>query len=125
MEDQSLVGGLTARFLEQLGYCAVQATGGRRGHRHAAGESADIHLVLTDVIMPDLSGPDLVQRLRQEGLHPRVLYMSGYAENVIEARGQTLDAPLLQKPFTLGDIARAVRQVLDEPEEDAGQARGR
>jgi DNA-binding NtrC family response regulator len=73
-----------------------------------------IQLVLTDVVMPSMSGRDLVRKLTAKYPHLRVLYMSGYTDNVI-ASGGVLEPGLafLQKPFTPVALAQKVREVLD------------
>jgi PAS domain S-box-containing protein len=113
VEDQSLVSGLAARFLEQLGYRVLAVSSASEAIAKLRESAETVHLVLSDVIMPEMSGPEMVQYLRQQGLAPQVLYMSGYAQDTIEARGQRLDAPLMAKPFTLEELALAVRQALD------------
>ena len=86
-----------------------------------------IHLLLTDVIMPGMNGRELAQRISEIRPNTKVLYMSGYTENVIGHNG-TLDADvrLLQKPFTLRDLKNKVREVLDStlfPQETAMSVR--
>jgi CheY-like chemotaxis protein len=80
----------------------------------AVAHDAVIHLLLTDVIMPGMNGRELAQRVLEIRPNVKVLYMSGYTENVIGRNG-TLDAGirLLQKPFTLRDLKNKVREVLD------------
>ena len=75
---------------------------------------AMIHLLLTDVIMPGMNGRELAQRISEIRPNVKVLYMSGYTENVIGHNGM-LDAGvrLLQKPFNLRDLKSKVREVLD------------
>ncbi|HDI59343.1 MAG TPA: response regulator, partial [Desulfobacteraceae bacterium] len=70
-------------------------------------------LVITDVVMPKMSGKELADRLRETHPDLKVLYMSGYTDNAIVHHG-VLDPgiPFIQKPFTLGDIAEKVRAVL-------------
>jgi len=93
----------------------------------AVAHSGVIHLLLTDVIMPGMNGRELAQRMAEIRPNTKVLYMSGYTENVIGHNG-TLDAGvrLLQKPFTLRDLKSKVREVLDSnpiPREDSMPAR--
>ena len=74
-----------------------------------------IHLMVTDVVMPKMHGPELAKRL--SSLYPKmkVLYMSGYVENVISHHGILEKAiEYIQKPFTVNDLARKVREVLDK-----------
>jgi response regulator RpfG family c-di-GMP phosphodiesterase len=80
----------------------------------AVAHEAVIHLLLTDVIMPGMNGRELAQRISEIRPNVKVLYMSGYTENVIGHNG-TLDAGvrLLQKPFNLRDLNSKVREVLD------------
>jgi two-component system cell cycle sensor histidine kinase/response regulator CckA len=74
----------------------------------------EIHLVLTDVVMPSMSGRELVQKLTAKYPHLRVLYMSGYTDDIITSGG-VLEPGLafLQKPFTPSVLAEKVREVLD------------
>jgi len=78
-----------------------------------ASDKATIHLLLTDIIMPDMNGKELYQKLI--AIHPnsRVLYMSGYTNNVIVHHG-ILDEGInfIQKPFTVQNLTRKVREVL-------------
>ena len=74
-----------------------------------------IHLILTDVVMPGMSGPNLVKRLKEIHLEMRVLYMSGYTDNAILHHGVLEEGTnFIQKPFTLENLARKVREVLDK-----------
>ena len=79
-----------------------------------------IHLMLTDVVMPQMSGRELAQRLGQLRPEIKVLYMSGYTEDAIVLQN-VLDSPMLflQKPFSYLDLIRQVRKVLDLKGEEA------
>jgi len=114
VEDETEVRRLAHRVLEDYGYTVLSAGRGADALRLAARHSGAIHLLLTDVIMPEMSGPLLAQRI--VGLRPdtAVLYMSGYTDNAPTAPGDS-DAPVhfLQKPFTPESLARKIRLVLD------------
>lgn len=75
-----------------------------------------IHLLLTDVVMPEMSGPDLAARLAQLRPEMKVLYMSGYTDDVIIHRGVLVEGTaFIQKPFAPDALARKIREVLDDP----------
>ena len=115
VEDDLTVRDVVREVLQSRGYTVLEATGSNEaleiGERQA---SRPIHLMLTDVVMPEMSGPQLADRLAC--LHPKmkVLYMSGYADAAV-ARHVKLsrDVPYLQKPFAAEALARKVRETLD------------
>ena len=73
-----------------------------------------IHLLLTDVVMPEMSGPELCQRLKRLRPRTRVLYMSGYTDEALGRHGVLEPGTvLLQKPFSMGELGQKVREVLD------------
>jgi signal transduction histidine kinase len=114
VEDADAVRALITRVLRETGYTVLEAESGDRALAVVADHAGPIHLLLTDVIMPGMSGLDLVARL--EDLRPgtRALYMSGYTGDAIVRHG--LFEPglhLLQKPFSAATLAGAVRAVLD------------
>ena len=96
------------------GYKVIEAADGAVAMQIAVAHEATIHLLLTDVIMPGMNGRELAQRISEIRPNVKVLYMSGYTENVIGHNG-TLDVGvrLLQKPFNLRDLKSKVREVLD------------
>ena len=112
VEDDVAVRQLTLGMLASLGYDAIQAQSGPDAVRLAS-EHETIHLLLTDVIMPDMSGHEVCQQVTR--VHPKIkaLYMSGYTADVIAHHG-VLDpgVHLLQKPFTLETLSQKIRQVL-------------
>jgi CheY-like chemotaxis protein len=114
VEDQDDVRELTARVLRREGYVVLEAASGAEALATAASHTGAIHLLLTDVVMPGLSGRQVAEQLT--GVRPeiRVLFMSGYTDNVIAQRG-VLEAgtAFLSKPFTPDALADKVRGVLD------------
>jgi PAS domain S-box-containing protein len=127
VEDEANLRYLARQFLEKQGYRVIEAADGAVALQIAVAHEAVIHLLLTDVIMPGMNGRELAQRILEIRPNVKVLYMSGYTENVIGRNG-TLDAGvrLLQKPFTLRDLKSKVREVLDStplPREDAMSVR--
>jgi len=113
-EDEANLRYLARQFLEKQGYRVLEAADGAVAMQIAVAHEGVIHLLLTDVIMPGMNGRELAQRISEIRPQTKVLYMSGYTENVIGHNG-TLEAGvrLLQKPFTLRDLKGKVREVLD------------
>jgi CheY-like chemotaxis protein len=115
-EDEQLVRLLVRRVLEQAGYTVLAAPGGADALQLAAHYPGRIDLLLTDVVMPEMSGRELMRRLAEQRPATRVLYMSGYSDDAVAQHG-VLDPgiALIQKPFTPEALARKVREVLDAP----------
>ena len=116
VEDEPAVRELARLVLSEHGYTVIEAQNSEDAVRLAGRHGSEIHLLLTDVVMPGMSGHDLAKHLT--ALHPnlRVLYMSGYTYNVMGDNG-TLEEGLsfLQKPFTPQALAQRVREALDRP----------
>ena len=114
VEDAAAVRMVTRQVLDRYGYAVLEAPNGDTALRLAAKHHGPIHLLLTDVIMPGLSGRELAEQLAQLRPDMRVLYVSGYADNAMVHHG-ILEAGIayLQKPFTPEALARRVRDVLD------------
>jgi len=114
VEDEANLRYLARQYLEKQGYKVIEAADGAVAVQIAVAHEATIHLLLTDVIMPGMNGRELAQRISEIRPNVKVLYMSGYTENVIGHNGM-LDAGvrLLQKPFNLRDLKSKVREVLD------------
>ncbi len=117
VEDEDAVRGLTRRCLESSGYTVLQASSAEEALPIAARHAGRLDLLLTDVIMPGASGPELARRLLELRPGTRVLYVSGYTDASMASQG-ALDngAFFLQKPFTPETLARKVREVLDARE---------
>jgi two-component system, cell cycle sensor histidine kinase and response regulator CckA len=114
IEDEEHVRAVSRAILARNGYNVVEA-GSPREALEVCGElSSPIHLVLSDVVMPQMSGPELAKRLRSLRPEIKVLFMSGYTDDTIIRHGM-LDPKtrFLQKPLTPEDLLRKVREVLD------------
>jgi nitrogen-specific signal transduction histidine kinase len=114
VEDAASVRLVTRQVLERFGYAVLEAPEGDTALRLATKHRGPIHLLLTDVVMPGISGRDLAQQLAPLRPEMKVLYASGYANNAIIQHG-ILEPGIayLQKPFTPETLARRVREVLD------------
>ncbi len=116
VEDEPQVRGVTVRTLRQAGYRVLVADGGTTALAASRAEPGPIHLVLSDVVMPGQSGPEVAAALALERRGLKVLFVSGHAEEAVARRG-VLDpaANLLSKPFTPEDLLLRVRRALDAP----------
>jgi PAS domain S-box-containing protein len=113
-EDEFAVREKVRDLLENAGYRVLPASDGGQAFRLASEESQPIHLLLTDVVMPELSGPRLFERLRPHRPEMKVLYMSGYPD-ADDARIDVRSEPnFMPKPFTEAQLLRRVRKALDE-----------
>ena len=116
VEDNEAVRELSARALRRRGYTVHEARNAEQAIEWSQTSGVKPELLVTDVIMPGLSGPNLAARLTTQAPALRVLYMSGYADDAMPAHGKFWgDVPLLQKPFTPGQLAERVRLCLDSP----------
>ena len=113
-EDEAEVRALIRSILEKDGYTVLAASNGKEALALAAQHGGSIDLLVTDVIMPEMGGRELVERMREFQPHVRALYVSGYAPSDIDQHSAPApDAPYLQKPFTGRALTRAVRAALD------------
>jgi len=114
VEDNDSVREIAARALRRRGYTVYEAASAEDAHEWACRAHVTPDLLVTDVVMPGESGPELAQRLTECYPALRVLLMSGYTDAADEAQGAYLGGlPFLQKPFTAGQLAERVRLVLD------------
>jgi DNA-binding response OmpR family regulator len=113
VEDDPVVGNLVREFLQEGGYKVLPATHPSLAIRVCREHKGPIHLMVTDVVMPAWSGPEVAARFAEYHPEGQVLYISGYAEEALRRQG--LDpsrAPVLQKPFTRESLLRKVRETL-------------
>ena len=114
VEDEPAVLALSQRALEAHGYVVLAASDATTALRLVERHGGTIHLLLTDVVMPGMSGRDLADQLAARRPGTRVLYMSGYPGDAVVQHGELQPgASFLQKPFSADGLARKVRDVLD------------
>ena len=114
VEDDATVRELTGRALKAQGYTLLEAQDGQAALELSNRYSDPIHLLLTDVVMPGMTGRQLAERLRPHRAEMRVLYMSGYTDDAIALRGVLAEGTMfLAKPFTEEALTQKVRAVLD------------
>ncbi|MCX8038230.1 MAG: PAS domain S-box protein [Candidatus Sumerlaeia bacterium] len=117
VEDEESVRTLSVHILHDLGYTVFEASNGEEALQVARELGCQsLHLLLTDVVMPQRGGKSLAQHLRAENPHLKVLFISGYSEEgAIGLGAMESGTAFLQKPFTPGALARKVRELLDAP----------
>jgi PAS domain S-box-containing protein len=114
IEDDIPILNFAKTILEKLGYTVVAESSPSKAI-HLAGENADkIHLLVTDIVMPEMNGRELASSLQSIYPHMKSLFMSGYTSEVVERHGVlSSDFNFIQKPFTMHSMATKVREVLD------------
>ncbi len=115
VEDEGLVRSFGIRVLKRLGYNVISASDGEEALNFAREHEEKIHLLLTDLVMPNIDGKELAKKLKEERPNIKVLYVSGYSSEITMQHGVLSDETnFLQKPFTIENLAQKVREVLDE-----------
>lgn len=116
VEDEPEVRTLAREFLEEHGYRVLLAPSGSAALDLVEREADPIHLLVTDVVMPHMNGPELASRAMAVRPSLKVLYVSGLMGKTVVCDGAMVPgAVVLHKPFTADDLARKVREVLDGP----------
>jgi two-component system, cell cycle sensor histidine kinase and response regulator CckA len=114
VEDEKGVRELAREYLEMTGYTVIEAENGHTALELAGLHSGPIHLLMTDVVMPGISGRELSERVKAIRPGIRVLFMSGYTDQAVVHHGiLETDAVLLQKPFTVAALAAKLRDILN------------
>jgi PAS domain S-box-containing protein len=115
-EDEDSLRRAATRLLEKHGYRVLAAASGTDALQLFRDHAGEIDLVVADVVMPGLGGPQLAGELRRSGCTVKVLFTSGYTErDVQETKALAPDEPFLAKPWTVTDLLTRVREVLDQP----------
>ena len=114
VEDDDALRSVAYRMLKQRGYQVLEAASGPEALRLASQTQDPIHLLLTDLVMPQMNGQELAQTLSALHAETKMLYMSGYVGEMVDRHGVLEPGvAFLQKPFTLEILSQKVREVLD------------
>ena len=114
VEDEPSVLQMTTRMLQRLGYSVLTASTPAEAIRLAEAPYVEIHLLLTDVIMPEMNGRDLAEQLLTINNGIKCLFMSGYTSDIIDNQGLLIEGMrFIQKPFSKNELASKIREMLD------------
>jgi PAS domain S-box-containing protein len=114
VEDEEGVRRMACKMLESLGYTPLPASDGEEGVRVAEAHSGSIDMIITDVVMPNLSGPEMIDRLRLSLGHIPHLYVSGFTMDKLKEHGADgSEHQLIRKPYSRETLARRIRETLD------------
>ncbi|HWF39790.1 MAG TPA: ATP-binding protein [Candidatus Acidoferrales bacterium] len=116
VEDESGVRALTREFLKVSGYAVLEAKDGFEALEEASKYTGKIHLLLTDMVMPRMSGSELAARMKAARPDTKILYMTGYAEYMAGGASAAQQFPILQKPFSVSSLVENIRAVLADKE---------
>ncbi len=117
VEDEPAVRSMTVRGLRKHGYTVLEAMSGHDALERIESSAIPIDLVVSDVVMPEMSGRELAQRVVAVSPETRLLFVSGYTDSIVARHGlgeDEAEVPFLQKPYTPATLARKVRSLLDE-----------
>lgn len=112
VEDDEMMRSLTRKLLQEQGYSVIEANNGKVALEWAEANPGQIDLLLTDVVMPAVSGPELAERLSRSHPGLKVVYMSGYTGELMEASERLKHGILLEKPFTRTALLNVLHQTL-------------
>ena len=116
VEDEEEVRKLVARSLKKQGYKVLEASQGKEAFSLCEEQGGPIHLMVTDVVMPEMTGVELAKHIKQVYPEMKVLYMSGYTSDRVAINCEKVEKGIefIQKPFTVYKLARKIREVLDK-----------
>lgn len=116
VDDEINIVTVVKQILTEQGYHVISATSGSEALTISNQQANPIDMILTDIIMPEMNGPDLVRNMRLNRPNLKALYMSGYPNNAAKQIGVLKpNTAILQKPFSSATLAQCIRKVLDEP----------
>jgi DNA-binding NtrC family response regulator len=123
VEDEPAARRALEEFLREDGHTVISAGTGADAERLWGESGAEIDVVLTDTVMPRMSGPELVQRLRTLNPDVKVIFMSGHTPETVLRHGAVAGADFLQKPFEIDDLLRKVRAMVGREKRPGGASR--
>src|SRR5262249_3125148 len=116
VEDEDMVRNVTTLLLESLGYRVLEAANGQQAKRLFETSSEKIDLLMTDVVMPDITGQEVAEALLVRDPSLAVIFQSGYTDDVMVRQGiWDVQVAFLKKPFSREVLSQKVREVLDRP----------
>jgi CheY-like chemotaxis protein len=115
VEDEDQVRKLASKILQGRGYVVLEARDGREGISVSEAHQGKIDLLVSDVVMPELGGREMAERILRTRPDIKLLFMSGHTQDVILKEGIKAGAAFLQKPFAPSELAHKVREILDSP----------
>jgi two-component system, cell cycle sensor histidine kinase and response regulator CckA len=114
VEDEAGLRTITKEFLESIGYTVLESGNGAEALAVTLKHQGPIHLILTDLVMPGIRGPEIALRFRKSHPAGKVIVMSGYSDPVMHANELAPDTVFLEKPFNVVTLAQQLRKALDE-----------
>jgi signal transduction histidine kinase/CheY-like chemotaxis protein len=120
VEDEEAIRRLTRMILQERGYVVIDASNGREGLTLCETHAGPIHLLVTDVVMPELGGRELAQAALKQRPGMKVMFISGHTQDVVLKEGVQKGSAFLQKPFTPFGLAQKVRETLDADARSVG-----
>lgn len=114
VDDNAAVRDLVRRVLEKAGYRVLTAASGQEALERLENATHPVHLVMTDVVMPGMSGPELAEQIRRRELPVRILFTTGYTDDAVLRHGVSEEGlHLISKPYSTGALTAKVREMLD------------
>jgi two-component system, cell cycle sensor histidine kinase and response regulator CckA len=121
VDDEPSVLALVRTMLWRAGYTVLEASGGQQALTVASEQTASIQLLLTDVLMPEMNGHELAEKLKAAHPGTKILFMTGYRDKVLlESTGRAVEEfPLIRKPFTAFNLVAKIEEILNQQSVEA------
>jgi len=115
VEDEDEIRDMVSEYLQQNGYTVLHARNGREALEITHRYKGLIHILITDVVMPELGGRELAEQIKRSRPRTKVLFTSGYLDTMVDDKPADQQVAILQKPFALNILASKIREILDQP----------